>query len=125
MLNIAQQAAARRPIINDLTRNVFQHCSVPAGCAYLTGIVTPTVAGGLFALPAPAAACDCCECPECDARVDRWHDGYFAHRAGKPCPTDKDAADGWHHRRKNLPWEATDVVERPEGYYHAPLGTFE
>ena len=53
MMNIAQQIAARSPIVADLTRGTFSHLSVKAGCAYLRAIVTPTVAGGLFALPAP------------------------------------------------------------------------
>lgn len=53
MLTIAQQVAARTPIINNLTRDTFAKVNVQAGCAYLTGIATPTVAGGLFALPSP------------------------------------------------------------------------
>ena len=55
---------------------------------------------------------------EADARIDRWHTGYFA----KTRPTDPDELDGWLFRQDAPPVE---VFERPEGYYHLPLGTFD
>lgn len=57
---------------------------------------------------------------EADAKIDRWHTGYFA----KERPTDPDELDGWLYRHES---QGTHVVpvERPEGYYHMPLGTFD
>jgi hypothetical protein len=57
-----------------------------------------------------------------DAKIDRWHDGYFAAVRGEPRPTEFDAGQGWDHRANEVP---VVEVERPEGYYHAPIGTFE
>jgi hypothetical protein len=70
-------------------------------------------------------------CPECyegdfaddiatDAAIDRWHDGYFA----KVRPTDPDALAGFLQAQSDRRC-VTVEVRRPEGYYHAPLGTFE
>ena len=53
MMTIAQQIAARSPVVANLTRDTFASQSIQAGCAYLLNIVGPTIAGGLFALPAP------------------------------------------------------------------------
>lgn len=57
---------------------------------------------------------------EAEAKCDRWHAGYFA----KERPTDPDELDGWLHRIESSRVQVVPVV-RPEGYYHAPLGTFE
>lgn len=59
-----------------------------------------------------------------DAAIDRFHSGCDAHKSGLPCPTEKDAAQGWMAREQAC---RTHVVmpRRPEGYYHAPIGTFE
>lgn len=54
-----------------------------------------------------------------DAACDRWHKGYFA----KERPTDPDELEGWLHRRNEAP--PPRMPERPEGYYHMPLGTFD
>jgi len=59
-----------------------------------------------------------------DAKIDRWHTGYFA----KERPTDPDELEGWLHRQNEPPpsrWGTPDAVVRPEGYYHMPLGTFD
>jgi hypothetical protein len=57
-----------------------------------------------------------------DAKVDRWHNGYFMAVRGLHRPTDADEAAGWDHRANEGP---VVEVSRPEGYYHAPIGTFE
>lgn len=62
---------------------------------------------------------------ETDARIDRYHDGWFARRDGKPRPeTCPDGQAGWDDC---LRAEKVRVVmpARPEGYYHAPPGTFD
>ena len=61
---------------------------------------------------------------EVDARIERWHNGYFAHRDGKPRPVDNDAAQGWDHRANDMMTQVVMPV-RPEGYYHMPLDTFD
>ena len=59
-----------------------------------------------------------------DAKIDRYHAGYVAHRKGQPRPTGADEGEGWDDRAR-----ACKVVyvapRRPEGYYHAPIGTFD
>jgi hypothetical protein len=59
-----------------------------------------------------------------DAAIDRFHAGYDAHWAGQPCPTEKDAAEGWKTRDREGRVQVV-MPARPEGYYHMPLGTFE
>lgn len=59
-----------------------------------------------------------------EAKIDRWHDGYFANRDGAPRPDDPDEADGWDHREREKGVHVL-MPARPEGYYHAPLGTFD
>lgn len=54
-----------------------------------------------------------------DAKIDRWHDGYFA----KERPTDPDELDGWRQAQEDRKVVVVMPV-RPEGYYHMPLGTF-
>jgi hypothetical protein len=60
-----------------------------------------------------------------DAKIDRWHDGYFAHKRGEPQPVEPDAAAGWQHRADDLDRPAVLMPARPEGYYHAPVGAFD
>lgn len=55
-----------------------------------------------------------------EAKCDRWHDGYFS----KERPTDPDELEGWLQAREDAKLTVVMPV-RPEGYYHAPLGTFE
>lgn len=55
-----------------------------------------------------------------DAKIDRWHDGYFA----KERPTDPDMLEGWLQAREDAKRPAPRIT-RPEGYYHMPLGTFD
>lgn len=57
---------------------------------------------------------------EIDAKVDRWHDGYFA----KTRPTDPDELDGWLHAQ-NERRVTVSMPARPEGYYHSAPGTFD
>tara|TARA_Y100001938_G_scaffold133770_1_gene193471 strand:- start:180 stop:464 length:285 start_codon:yes stop_codon:yes gene_type:complete len=60
-----------------------------------------------------------------DAAIDRWHDGWFDGHGAKPKASDdadylKGYAEG-HEARKVV----VVMPERPEGYYHMPLGTFD
>ena len=61
---------------------------------------------------------------ETDRKIDLWHDGYFMRRRGEARPTDADMASGWDEANREPSFRAAQV-ERPEGYYHAPIGTFE
>lgn len=59
-----------------------------------------------------------------EAAIDRWHAGWEARSRGLPCPKEPTASEGWHaaesaHRVQPV------AIERPEGYWHMPLGTFE
>lgn len=60
-----------------------------------------------------------------DAAIDRWNDGALDAIRGKARQMqDADYLDGYEHGLR----EARVVVvmpERPEGYYHAPLGAFD
>jgi len=59
-----------------------------------------------------------------DAAIDRWHDGALDCYRGRPkASDDKDYLEGWLHRRNEAP--PPRMPERPEGYYHMPLGTFD
>lgn len=60
-----------------------------------------------------------------DAAIDRWHDGALDCYRGRPkASDDKDYLEGYAYAEagKNV---RTEIPERPEGYYHAPLGTFD
>ena len=59
-----------------------------------------------------------------DAAIERWHDGYDARLRRLPCPTEPTASEGWHAADSALLIRPVEV-ERPEGYYHMPLGTFD
>lgn len=63
--------------------------------------------------------------PMDDAAIDRWHDGWLDAYRSQPKATDdpdylKGYAEGADHRAYSVV-----SVERPEGYYHMPLGTFD
>ncbi len=60
---------------------------------------------------------------EMDRKIDLWHDGYFMRRRGEARPTDPDMSAGWDEANREHP--VVQQVSRPEGYYHAPIGTFE
>lgn len=73
----------------------------------------------------PSAACACGGCPVCDTRIDRWNDGALDGCRGiAPRLTDADYlaghADGIENRKVKVV-----MFPRPEGYYHAPVGTFD
>lgn len=59
-----------------------------------------------------------------DEKIDSWHEGYDAHLKGKPCPTEENARAGWLERERSRRVHAV-LPERPEGYYHMPIGTFD
>lgn len=59
-----------------------------------------------------------------EAQIERFHAGYDAHKRGEPCPTEKDAAEGWNTRAHACQVRVV-MPHRPEGYYHSPIGTFE
>lgn len=59
-----------------------------------------------------------------DAKIDRYHDGYFAHRKGLPRPACPDAAAGWDQRAIDCRVRVV-MPRRPEGYYHCAPGTFD
>lgn len=61
---------------------------------------------------------------EAEAQIERFHAGYDAHKRGEPCPSEKDAADGWN-ARDHACHTVVVMPSRPEGYYHLPLGTFD
>lgn len=61
---------------------------------------------------------------DADARIDAFHDGYFAHRDGKPRPSDLHAAEGWDERARDVQVRVV-MPRRPEGYYHCAPGTFD
>jgi hypothetical protein len=60
-----------------------------------------------------------------DAAIDRWHDGALDAMHGKKATSgDKDYLEGYKHGQEEAKVQVAEP-ERPEGYYHAPLGTFE
>lgn len=61
---------------------------------------------------------------ELDAKIDRFHDGYFAHKRGEPRPSCQDGAAGWDHRAQDCKVQVV-MPARPEGYYHCAPGTFD
>ena len=67
------------------------------------------------------------------ARIDAFHDGYFAHKARKPLSDNPHGldiglatawADGWNER-ENDQKVVVVMPHRPEGYYHMPVGSFD
>jgi hypothetical protein len=63
---------------------------------------------------------------ECsDDAIDAWHDGWFAGNTGKPVTECPHFAAGWFEGRCDRLYRKPPIMpERPEGYYHMPLGTF-
>lgn len=61
---------------------------------------------------------------EAEARIDRFHNGYFAHQRGEPRPSDADAAAGWDDRARDALVRVV-MPPKPEGYYHCAPGTFD
>lgn len=61
-----------------------------------------------------------------DARCDQYNKGWLAGYAGKPCTDDPDFTVGWNEgqRERRHPVRVS-MPARPEGYYHAPIGTFD
>lgn len=59
-----------------------------------------------------------------DDKIDLYHEGYDANRTGKPCPTEPHSRAGWLDRERNKRVRVV-MPARPEGYYHAPIGTFD
>jgi hypothetical protein len=60
-----------------------------------------------------------------DAEFDRWADAALAALRGQPIPADDpDSRSGYEH---GLEQRKVCVImpARPEGYYHARIGTFE
>lgn len=63
---------------------------------------------------------------ENERRCDQYNNGWLAGFKGKPCTDDPDFAVGWREgqRERRNPVVAI-MPERPEGYYHMPIGTFD
>lgn len=59
-----------------------------------------------------------------DKAIDAFHDGYRLFRQRKPRPACPIMADGWDDAQR-ASRVRVQAVERPEGYYHMPLGSFE
>lgn len=60
-----------------------------------------------------------------DAQIDLWNNAALAALRGQPCPAfDEHSLDGYKH---GLNERKVRVVmpRRSEGYYHAPIGTFD
>lgn len=60
----------------------------------------------------------------CDANIDAYHRGWDAHAKNTACPRDPIEGAGWRDRARAVRVQPV-MPARPEGYYHAPLGTFE
>lgn len=58
------------------------------------------------------------------AEADAFCAGYLSFRDGKPQPTDPVKAEGWLDAQRASRVRVV-MPARPEGYYHAPLGTFD
>ena len=59
-----------------------------------------------------------------DAAIDAFHDGYSLFLRRKPRPECPIMANGWDDAQRASRVRVV-MPERPEGYYHLPLGTFE
>lgn len=59
-----------------------------------------------------------------EAAIENYHQGYMQFRRGGPRPADVQMAEGWDDALRDT--GVTYVApRRPEGYYHAAIGTFE
>ena len=69
---------------------------------------------------AGAPYCDDCS----DLRIDAYHSGCKLHQAGMKRPdNDPIKAEGWDDRERDMR-VCVVMPSRPEGYYHAPIGTY-
>jgi len=60
-----------------------------------------------------------------DARIDRWNKGAIDGCLGtNPASNDRDYMDGYRHGQQERKVRVV-MPRRPEGYYHAPVGTFD
>lgn len=62
---------------------------------------------------------------EIEAKIDRWNDGALdALRYRPKASSDPDYLEGYADGEDQRKVQVV-MPERPEGYYHAPLGTFD
>ena len=60
-----------------------------------------------------------------DATADRWNDGALdGCRGNAAASDDADYLEGYAHGLESRKVRVT-IPSRPEGYYHAPIGTFD
>lgn len=60
-----------------------------------------------------------------DAKIDRWNDGALDGCRNRPqASTDPDYLEGYAHGQNDRRVRVV-MPARPEGYYHAPIGTFD
>lgn len=63
--------------------------------------------------------------PADDAALDRWHDGALdACNFKKAASEDADYMEGYRQGQQDRKVRAV-MPERPEGYYHSPIGMFD
>lgn len=61
-----------------------------------------------------------------DERCDQYNNGWLAGYRGKPCTDNPDFIVGWKEGQRERRHPVVAVMPaRPEGYYHAPIGTFD
>jgi len=59
-----------------------------------------------------------------DQIIDLYHDGMVERWARRPRPACPFMADGWNDANRDAGVRVV-APARPEGYYHAPVGTFD
>lgn len=59
-----------------------------------------------------------------DAKIDAYHAGWFAGFRGEARPAGEVEGEGWVDGRRDRKVRVI-MPRRPEGYYHAPIGTFD
>lgn len=59
-----------------------------------------------------------------EAAIDAYHDGYDAFWKGQPKPDGSHQAAGWTDAQRASRVRVV-MPRRPEGYYHAPVGSFD
>ena len=62
---------------------------------------------------------------EHDRQIDVFAAGYSSYIARQPCPSDTMARQGWYAAWHDCSTTDAIIPEQPEGYYHAPIGTFD